>query len=267
MEESKIRIRKTFDTVSKGYDNPSLRFFRKSAENLADFMELDGCESVIDLATGTGNAALAIARRLPEGSVTGIDLSSGMLSQARIRADGMENVRFIEMDLQYVDFPDGHFDAMSCAFGIFFLEDMEGSLRHVSKKVKPGGKIAMCGFREGSFAPNAELLYRRLESHGIKRPELSWMRLPSEEKWHALFRGAGLDRIRIESRDCGYFLDAGEDWWELVWNAGFRGHIGQLPEKELEGFRRAHIDEIQALAGPEGIRLEIEVIYAMGFLP
>ena len=267
MEESKFRIRKTFDTVSSGYDNPSLRFFRKSAENLSDFMELNGKEEVIDLATGTGNAALAIARRLPEGRVTGIDFSAGMLAQARARAEGMGNVDFMEMDLQNIDFPDGHFDAASCAFGIFFLEDMMGSLKHVSAKVKSGGKIAMCGFAEGSFAPNAELLYRRLESHGVKRPELSWMRLGTEEKWHALFSAAGLEKIRIARRDCGYYLESGEDWWSLVWNAGFRGHIEQVPEKELDEFRRAHIEEIQALATPEGIKLEIEVIYALGFLP
>lgn len=266
-EEIKKRVKKTFDTVSGGYDKPALRFFAKSAENLAGILDLQGNEHVLDLATGTGNAALAIARHLPHGKVTGIDLSPGMLSQARSKAQGAKNVEFLEMDLQNLDFPDGHFDAASCAFGIFFLEDMAASFRHAAGKVKPEGKIAMCGFREGSFAPNADLLYGRLESCGVRKPELSWMRLGTEEKWRTLFGSAGLESIQIESRDCGYFLESSMDWWELVWNAGFRGHIEQIPENELEKFRHDHLEEIQGLATPQGIKLEVEVIYALGFLP
>ncbi len=265
MEEN--RVRKTFDTVSTGYDKPALRFFATSAENLAEFMKLEGSEHVLDLATGTGNAALAIARHLPQGKVTGIDLSSGMLSQARKKAEGMKNVEFMEMDLQHLDFPEKCFDAISCAFGIFFLEDMEAALKHVSTRVRKGGRIAMCGFAEGSFEPNAGLLYDALEHYGVKRPELPWMRLGTEEKWRNLFGSAGLENIEISRCDCGYFLESGRDWWELVWNAGFRGHVEQIPEKLFETFRHDHLDEIGKLATKEGIRLKVEVIYALGFVP
>lgn len=265
MEEN--RVRSTFDTVSTGYDKPALRFFSKSAENLADFMKLAGNEHVLDLATGTGNAAFPIARRLQRGRITGIDLSPGMLTQARMKGGGIGNVEFIEMDLQNLSFPEAHFDAISCAFGIFFLDDMEGALKHVSTRVKSKGRIAMCGFAEGSFEPNADLLYARLEQYGVKRPEVSWMRLGTDEKWRDLFSAAGLEAIEISRMDCGYFLNGSEDWWELVWNAGFRRYIEQIPVERLETFKREHLDEIDGLSTQAGIRLNIEVIYALGFMP
>ncbi len=259
-------VKKTFDTVSGGYDKPALRFFPISAENLADFMKLEGCEQVLDLATGTGNAAFAIAKHLPQGKVTGIDLSPGMLSQARTKGKGKGNVEFMEMDLQNLSFPERHFDAISCAFGIFFLDDMEGALKHVLTRVKQGGKIVMCGFAEGSFEPNSGLLCDRLAHHGVKRPETPWMRLGSETKWRELLGLAGLTDIEIVRKDCGYFLDSSEDWWELVWNAGFRRYVEQIPQESLGAFRREHLDDIDRLRTEEGIRLKIEVIYAMGFV-
>lgn len=59
----KALIRDTFDAVSSGYDNTALRFFSESAEHLASCLCLRGDEAVLDVATGTGNAAIALERR------------------------------------------------------------------------------------------------------------------------------------------------------------------------------------------------------------
>jgi ubiquinone/menaquinone biosynthesis C-methylase UbiE len=82
-DQYKIIIKETFNNVSCEYDSKALRFFSESAEYLASILRLDGHKSVIDIATGTGNAALAVAARLPQGNVTGVDFTPGMLEQAR----------------------------------------------------------------------------------------------------------------------------------------------------------------------------------------
>ena len=84
--ERRKMMRETFDTVSPGYDNPALRFFVESARHLAGYLEGLGSGRVLDAATGTGNVAMEIARRYPGLHVTGIDLSPGMLAQARAKA-------------------------------------------------------------------------------------------------------------------------------------------------------------------------------------
>jgi len=85
---------------------------------------------VLDVACGTGNAALAIAKFLPTGRVTAVDFSSGMLDKARHKAALLDvrNVEFMERDMQNLNFRDGLFDVAVCAFGIFFVEDIESQL-------------------------------------------------------------------------------------------------------------------------------------------
>lgn len=260
------RIRQTFNTVAEGYDKPALRFFVNSAEHLAASLGLKGNERLLDVATGTGVNALALARRLPSGHVTGVDFSSGMLRQARAKAEraAQRNLELIEMDMQRLDFPDASFDVATCAFGIFFVEDMETQLKHIASKVRPGGKVVATGFYDDAFQPLAELLFKRLDQYGVEPPVFSWKRIATEEKFAALFESAGLADVAVRKRSAGYFLRTAEEWWELVWNAGFRGAVGQVPPQYLEKFRQEHLAEIQALATAEGIWLNVEVLYATG---
>jgi ubiquinone/menaquinone biosynthesis C-methylase UbiE len=133
-------LKETFNTVSGGYDDKALRFFQASAEHMAFLLGLQGNEKVLDVACGTGHAALAIAKSLPTGWVTAVDFSSGMLDQARRKAASFDvhNVEFKEQDMQNLNFSDDLFDVAVCAFGIFFVEDMESQLSHIASRVKPG---------------------------------------------------------------------------------------------------------------------------------
>jgi len=142
-KERKEILKSTFNTVADGYENEALRFFSKSACYMAECFKFKGKENVLDVATGTGHMALAISKHLPKGKVTGIDFSEGMLSQAKAKADKakVKNVQFLEMDMQALEFPKEHFDAVSCAFGIFFVEYIAGQLKHILEKIKPSGKI------------------------------------------------------------------------------------------------------------------------------
>jgi len=132
MDEKQLKamLKETFDTVSGGYDSEALRFFQASAEHMPVLLGLQGNENVLDVACGTGNVALAIAKFLPTGQVTALDFSSGMLDQARRKAASLDvrNVEFIERDMENLKFSDGLFDVAVCAFGIFFVEDMENQL-------------------------------------------------------------------------------------------------------------------------------------------
>src|SRR5512135_330497 len=97
----KAKMIETFNTVSSGYDNQALRFFSESAKCMAGYLVAADIKRVLDVATGTGNLALEIARTFPGMRVTGIDFSPGMLAQAKAKAgDGnIPNVEFHEMDM------------------------------------------------------------------------------------------------------------------------------------------------------------------------
>jgi ubiquinone/menaquinone biosynthesis C-methylase UbiE len=265
-EERREFFKATFNSVATGYDSPAMPYFLESARSLADFMDLGGDEHVLDVATGTGNAALALAGRLPRGRVTGIDLSDGMLAQASRKRDalGIDNVDFLEMGMESLRFPDGCFDAAVCAFGIFFVDDMEAQLRRIAAKVKEGGTIVVSTFFEGSFSPLADLFLEDLRARGVEIPDMAWTKVSTREECLALFDRAGLRAARSHYRDCGYYLKNADEWWEVVWNAGYRGLIDKLPPDEQGPFREEHLRNIGRLSSAEGIRFNVGVLFTVG---
>ena len=265
-QERKTAIRNTFNIVAEGYDNPSFRFFTISAEHMIACLEMKGDEHLLDVATGTGIVALQLAPLLPRGRVTAIDFSEGMLAQARMKAEAraVGNVDFLEMDMQALRFPDCHFDAVTCAFGIFFIEDMESQLRHISDKVKAGGKIILSTFYDGSFMPMAELFYNCIQRYGGEKPVPTWKRISIEDKCASLLGSAGLTGIRVDTRDIGYYLKDPDEWWNVIWNGGFRRYLDGLSTVDLAEFRKEHLAEVGETATESGIWLDVKVMYAVG---
>ncbi|MBU0484341.1 MAG: class I SAM-dependent methyltransferase [Proteobacteria bacterium] len=264
--ERKAFFKKTFDTVAEGYDNSALRFFTESAGHVPTCLGLKGDEQVLDVATGTGNVALTLAGHLPAGHVTGIDFSAGMLARAaqKKEAQGIANATFVEMDMQQITLPDGHFDAAVSAFSIFFVEDMARQLDHIAAKVKSGGKVMVTSFAEESFSPLVGKFMARLEEFGVEPPPMTWKRIASEDKCISLLKAAGLEKADSFVKDHGYYLQNGEEWWYLVCNGGFRGLVEQLAPEDLGRFKNEHLAEIEELATGDGIWLEMKILYSIG---
>jgi ubiquinone/menaquinone biosynthesis C-methylase UbiE len=268
-QQRKAMLRETFDTVSNGYDNKALRFFSASADHMAALLRLRGDEHVLDVACGTGHASLAVARMLPRGRVTAADFSPGMLGRARQKAAslGFGNIEFVERDMQALGFPSGSFDVAVCAFGIFFVEDMDAQLSHIASTVKPGGRIMIANFEENYFHPLKDLMVNRFEAYGAHMPPQTWKRIASEAGCRELFEKAGLSNITVDRKNVGYYLDSAKEWWDVVWNAGFRRMVGQLSQSNQEQFKREHLQEVEARKTKNGIWLDVGVLYTSGTKP
>ena len=268
MDEQQLKalLKETFDSVSSGYDNGALRFFPASAEHLAASLSLRGDEQVLDVACGTGHASFAIAKKLKKGRVTAVDFSPGMLDQARKKAAalGVRNVEFLERDMQNLGFSEGLFDVAVCAFGIFFVEDMDAQLAHIVSAVRPGGRIMISCFEESYFYPLKEMFFARIEAYGVPSHPQAWRRIANEAGSKELFTRAGLRDIDVRKKNVGYQLNSAEDWWEIVWNAGLRRMVTRLTVEDQERFKREHLQEVEALKTKEGIWLDVGVLYTLG---
>jgi demethylmenaquinone methyltransferase/2-methoxy-6-polyprenyl-1,4-benzoquinol methylase len=100
---------------------------------------------VLDVATGTGDLAFALAAA-GLGEVVGLDISPGMLAEARRKAESPRaaaSVRFELGDAAALPFADASFDAVTVAFGVRNFEDLEVGLRELARVLRPGGTLAV----------------------------------------------------------------------------------------------------------------------------
>lgn len=263
-DEQKQKVKAAFDMAGEGYDCSGLRFFAESASWMIKSMGLNGDENLLDIATGTGHVALAAAQKLKKGHVTGIDISENMLQRAVSKAHTMnlQNVTFKRCDIEDMGLEKNTFDAACCAFGLFFLPDMEHGLACISRVLKPGGKLAITSFTPTLMMPLRKMLIDRIKGYGVEEPKLSWMRLDSPDKISLLLSGAGYRDIDIQSRQMGYYLKNGMEWRDVLWNSGYRGLFSGLSEEDLTRFMDEHLKEVDSVADENGIWLEVEVLLA-----
>ena len=265
----KNMIQKAFDTVAEGYDHPSLAFFPDTSVRMLKHLNMNDDDHLLDVCTGTGMVALDAARQLSRGKVTGIDLSSGMLSQASKKASqlGLNNTQFIQMDLDKLDFEAQSFDVATSSFGLFFIDDMENALSNVVKTVKSGGQVAISSFTGKAFQPFSEMFLECYRSFGMDVPALSWKRLETEQALRDVFHAAGIEAVEFFYEPLSYAINSEQHWWDIVWNAGYRGLLNQLSEQQCKDFEKRHRSEIAQLCANGNARMDVSVIIAIGKKP
>lgn len=264
-------IRDGFDTVAAGYDHPALSFFPETARRLVAYLDLEPDQHLLDVCTGTGAVALTAAEKLTRGKVTGIDLSSGMLHQAKNKAADkhLDNAEFHQMDLEQLsldnlDRTDKPFDVATISFGLFFVEDMAAALQNIAGTVRPGGKIAVTSFAGEAFSPFADIFISQYQATGREVSPLSWKRLATRALIEEQYRAAGITKLKIHREPLGYRMTDPQMWWDVVWNAGWRSLLNQMPEAERAVFEQSHRKAVAATLGNEGIWFNTEVLVAVG---
>jgi SAM-dependent methyltransferase len=144
---------KTPDWNSFGRINASQKWRKQSAamgsgmtQAIVAAAEIERGMRVLDMACGTGEPAISIAKLLHgAGEVIGVDISSAPLEIARRRAEqrGLTNVRFEQADAHQLPFPDDSFDRVTSRLGIMFFADLANALREMHRVLKPEGRVTL----------------------------------------------------------------------------------------------------------------------------
>ncbi len=145
---SKAKIREMFNGIAADYDNLNhvLSLNVDKAWRRKALKEISPHHSVLDLACGTGDFAIEIAKAFPKAHVTGVDLSEGMLKvmKEKVTKQGLGARVSIETgDGENLRFPDSSFDRVTNAFGIRNFEDKDKGLREALRVLKPGGRLVI----------------------------------------------------------------------------------------------------------------------------
>lgn len=163
----KEQVREMFDSIAKRYDLLnhllSMNIDRRWRAKVVRMIRRQAPESILDIATGTGDLAIAAARALPQTAVTGVDLSPEMLRIGRekvtVRFPGRE-FPMLEGDAEQLPFEDASFDAVTCGFGVRNFENLPKGLEQMHRVLRPGGRVYILEFSVPSRSNILGKLYR-----------------------------------------------------------------------------------------------------------
>lgn len=176
------------------------------AEELCEAADLRARERVLDVGTGTGNAALAAARR--RCTVTGVDPVGALLDHARRRAEAdLLRIDFREGTAERLEFPDGAFDCVLSAFGVIFAADPRRASGELLRVCRPGGRVALTAWTgEGWTGPLLARLGRELPTESGIASSLAW----SDERYLRDLFGAEVDDLRLTPRSVRLRADSAD---------------------------------------------------------
>lgn len=142
----KEQVEKMFDTISGNYDNLnriiSFGSDIKWRNKILQMILKKSPESILDVATGTGDLAIKFARKSKATKIIGLDISEGMLSVAKKKISDTilsEKVEFIKGDSEALPFSTNSYDAITVSFGIRNFENLEKGLSEIYRVLKPKG--------------------------------------------------------------------------------------------------------------------------------
>lgn len=242
------------------------QWHRRSAERLVELCGLAPGSRVLDAATGTGFAALAAARAVgPDGRVVGVDVSQGMLREARAAAEaaGVANLELVGANV--VSLPElagGSFDAITCACGLLYMP-VAVALREWHRLLRPGGLVAFSAMRAGS--PPAACLFRECAAgFGLTLADPCGP-LGSEAAARRALEDAGFAVVEIVGEPVEFSTDDLELAWESNSRSAAHVEVGRLPPAQLDDLKARYLDRLahEVRRDPAALR-RADVIYAIG---
>jgi ubiquinone/menaquinone biosynthesis C-methylase UbiE len=192
----------------------------KAADDLAEALAIVPEERVLDVACGSGNGAIAAARRSWGGTV-GLDFVPALLERARERTAAERlDIEYVEGDAAEMPFADAEFDVVMSTFGAMFAPEQERTAAELVRVCKPGGRIGMA-----NWVPDGEIgaMFMTIAKHvppppGVK-PPLVW---GVEDNVRELF-GDGISDLRAERKVSRQTFRSVDHWFEI-----FRTYFGPI---------------------------------------
>lgn len=222
-QTKKEEVREMFDNIAPKYDllnhTLSMSIDRVWRRRVVGEVRRTKPGRILDVATGTGDLAIAMARRIRDVQVLGVDLSEQMLAVARrkIEARGLDGRIVLDRgDAERLAVADASVDVATVAFGVRNFGDLGAGLRELARTIKPGGKVVILEFsrpRNRVFRALYEFYsYKILPRIGglVSRDKRAYEYLPASvgefpapEEFMAMMARAGFRNCRARSQSFG----------------------------------------------------------------
>lgn len=210
------QIRRMFDKIAPSYDRLnhalSLGIDRRWRRTAVDALGKHKPQQILDIATGTGDFALLLAKRIKPQHIVGADISEGMMAVGRekVKEEGLQNViSFQHEDCMQLSFPDGSFDAVTSSYGVRNFQILDKGLQEMQRVLRPGGHLLIVELTPPPRFPMKQLfwiyahvvmpLLGRLISHddsAYTYLPASMEAFPQPEQMEGILRKAGFAEVQ-----------------------------------------------------------------------
>ena len=267
LDSYKQEIADLYTERSDTYDN-SL-WHKKIASRLVEYAKIKPNLDILDIATGTGHCAISAAKLVGEkGKVIGVDISPGMISQARDKARqlNLNNLEFQIADGENSNFSANSFDRIFCASAFIWMSDLNNSLRLWRELLKPGGILGVQAFAETAFVGGV-VMQEIAAKHGI---DLLFSKPTGTiEKCHNLFQKAGLNSVEIKVEQAGGYISL--ERAKKMYTDGKHPAPGQYPSPltklsaiELSQIKQEFYRKLEDLETEQGVWNDVTTYYIYG---
>ena len=218
-------------------------------EELIHTIDFKPTDLVLDAGCGVGNLTLEIARKVPEGSITGMDISQGRIDQCKelFRKEKIFNARFYTGSIEEMTEEEEYTIIFSNS--VFqWVTDLNRAMDHFHRALRPGGLMAiqfprLFGDHPMIFYPEKAIRELRLEEYFI-----DWSFpacVPSkEELMHAMER-AGFTGILIREDETAFSFPTAQKLFDHFKNVGYVRYVQRLPEEYKEAFLQKILQDIE----------------------
>lgn len=258
VKDYKAHVSGVFTRASTTYDHVGPPFFSYFGKRLVEFGALPLGSKVLDIACGRGAVLFAASEAVTEsGEVIGIDISEGMIHQARqeIRRRQIANTEVFVMDAENLEFTETKFDYVLCGLSLFFFPDLKGALSEFYRVLRPGGFIIASTFKKKKDKLMQEWkdLYKSFKDRVQDVPKVKTPDLNTGRKIKRKMLETGFINVEVKGRSETFYYQDIDEWWQTAWSHGYRAYLERIPSDYLPEFKARAFEIVRKKATELGI--------------
>jgi SAM-dependent methyltransferase len=236
-EGYKLALARSFSRTSATHD-AAAPLFAHFGSLLVNNLALERGDRVLDVACGTGATLLPTAEIVGrEGHVVGVDLAEGMIDRLRATiADlGLTNAEAHVGDGENLQFDDGSFDGVICAFGLFFFADPSAALAEFRRVLRPNGVLGITTFaRQGS--DSMDTVWRLIGAHvPVPRAAKRELRFDTPDTLLDALGAAGFAEIDVRHAPYDLEFEKIGDWMAWLRSMEFGDYVEMMSVEGIAG--------------------------------